>query len=100
MESPRGGARSDVRRREADGPGASGGFVKSPIVALAALRLASGRGLGAEAAKEAYLMRGLTSGDGVEIVAIQTQSPGLAESSWPSLRHDNRGTMWLTSLPP
>jgi len=37
---------------------------------------------------------------GVDILAIQTQSPGLAESSWPSLLHDNRGTMWLTPLPP
>jgi len=34
------------------------------------------------------------------VLAIQTQSPGLAESSWPSLRRDNRGTMWLTPLPP
>jgi hypothetical protein len=52
-----------------------------------------------------YLARGtsgaLADGGGrAEIVAIQTQSPGLAESSWPSLRHDNRGTMWLTPLPP
>jgi len=47
-----------------------------------------------------YLMRGLTTSDGVEILAIQTSSPGLAESSWPSLRHDNRGTMWLAPLPP
>jgi outer membrane protein assembly factor BamB len=45
-----------------------------------------------------YLARGKGSTEGVEIVAIQTQSPGLAESSWPSLRHDNRGTMWLSPL--
>ncbi len=31
----------------------------------------------------------------VEVVGIQTRSPGLADSSWPSLRHDNRGTAWL-----
>jgi outer membrane protein assembly factor BamB len=33
--------------------------------------------------------------DSTEVVAIQTASPGLADSSWPSLRHDNRGTAWL-----
>ena len=32
---------------------------------------------------------------GTELVAIQTRSPGLADSSWPSIRHDNRGTAWL-----
>jgi outer membrane protein assembly factor BamB len=47
-----------------------------------------------------YLVRGHKEEWAVEILAIQTQSPGLAESSWPSLRHDNRGTMWLTPLPP
>ncbi|MBN2577065.1 MAG: hypothetical protein JXP73_21060, partial [Deltaproteobacteria bacterium] len=31
------------------------------------------------------------------VMAIQTKSPGLAPSAWPMLRHDNRGTMWLTS---
>ena len=42
-----------------------------------------------------YLMR---RGDGAgtaEVIAIQTASPGLADSSWPSTRHDNRGTAWL-----
>jgi outer membrane protein assembly factor BamB len=34
---------------------------------------------------------------GEEVMAIQTKSPGLAPSAWPMLRHDNRGTMWLTS---
>jgi outer membrane protein assembly factor BamB len=33
--------------------------------------------------------------DSTEVIAIQTASPGLADSSWPSLRHDNRGTAWL-----
>jgi outer membrane protein assembly factor BamB len=33
--------------------------------------------------------------DSTEVVAIQTASPGLADSSWPSFRHDNRGTAWL-----
>jgi hypothetical protein len=32
---------------------------------------------------------------GFLLVAIQTQSPGLAQSSWPSLRHDNHRTQWL-----
>ena len=41
-----------------------------------------------------YLTR-VADGDVVEALAIQTASPGLAESSWPSLRHDNRGTAWL-----
>ncbi|MES1204662.1 MAG: PQQ-binding-like beta-propeller repeat protein [Pseudomonadota bacterium] len=30
-----------------------------------------------------------------EVIAIQTTSPGLARSSWPTLRHDNQGTSWL-----
>jgi outer membrane protein assembly factor BamB len=48
-----------------------------------------------------YLVRSVGGGvNKAEIVAIQTQSPGLAESSWPSLRHDNRGTMWLAPLGP
>jgi hypothetical protein len=45
-----------------------------------------------------YVARGgKTSGlpRGLEVLAIQTRSPGLADSSWPSLRHDNRGTSWL-----
>lgn len=46
-----------------------------------------------------YLTHAMGTGQGVEVVAVQTQSPGLAESSWPSLRHDNRGSSWLVSLP-
>ena len=43
-----------------------------------------------------YLMRRGDSGaDATEMIAIQTTSPGLADSSWPSWRHDNRGTAWL-----
>ncbi|HJX51732.1 MAG TPA: hypothetical protein VJ801_03110 [Polyangia bacterium] len=37
-------------------------------------------------------------GDGyatTKLFAIQTRSPGLARSSWPSVRHDNQGTEWL-----
>jgi hypothetical protein len=30
-----------------------------------------------------------------DLHAIQTRSPGLADSSWPHWRHDNRGTGWL-----
>jgi outer membrane protein assembly factor BamB len=41
-----------------------------------------------------YLVHPSESG-GTELVAIQTRSPGLADSSWPSIRHDNRGTAWL-----
>ncbi len=41
-----------------------------------------------------YLSRPL-KGSITEILAIQTRSPGLADSSWPSFRHDNRGTAWL-----
>ncbi len=33
-----------------------------------------------------------------EVIAIQTRSPGLADSSWPSWRHDNRGTAWLVPV--
>jgi hypothetical protein len=48
-----------------------------------------------------YLLRTLGSAaSAFEVIAIQTQSPGLAESSWPSIRHDNRASAWLTSLPP
>jgi hypothetical protein len=42
-----------------------------------------------------------TSGDEystIKLFAIQTRSPGLARSSWPSARHDNQGTEWL--VPP
>jgi outer membrane protein assembly factor BamB len=41
-----------------------------------------------------YLTR-QAPGPSTEVIAIQTRSPGLADSSWPSLRHDNRGTAWL-----
>jgi outer membrane protein assembly factor BamB len=37
---------------------------------------------------------------GSDIMAIQTQSPGLAPSAWPMIRHDNRGTMWLVPATP
>jgi outer membrane protein assembly factor BamB len=51
-----------------------------------------------------YLMRnGDAEGGAIEstqVIAIQTRSPGLADSSWPSLRHDNRGTAWLVSGTP
>lgn len=30
-----------------------------------------------------------------EVVAVQTTSPGLAPTSWPTRRHDSRGTGWL-----
>jgi outer membrane protein assembly factor BamB len=32
---------------------------------------------------------------GNEIVAVQTASPGLADTSWPVRRHDARGAAWL-----
>ena len=32
--------------------------------------------------------------DGGSVVAIQTTSPGIAASSWPSSRHDNGRTNW------
>jgi hypothetical protein len=35
---------------------------------------------------------------GDDIMAIQTRSPGLVRSAWPMMRHDVRGTMWLTPL--
>jgi outer membrane protein assembly factor BamB len=41
-----------------------------------------------------YLVRASATG-GTEVIAFQTGSPGLADSSWPSWRHDNRGTAWL-----
>jgi hypothetical protein len=42
-----------------------------------------------------YLMRSSPNISGTQLMAIQTGSPGLADSSWPSWRHDNRGTAWL-----
>jgi outer membrane protein assembly factor BamB len=42
-----------------------------------------------------FVAHGTMEGD-TEVLAIQTTSPGLAGSSWPSVRHDNRGTAWLT----
>jgi outer membrane protein assembly factor BamB len=42
-----------------------------------------------------YLMRSSPNIYGTQVMAIQTRSPGLADSSWPSWRHDNRGTAWL-----
>lgn len=42
-----------------------------------------------------WLLHRTREGDG-EVVAIQTSSPGLAHSSWPSRRHDNAGTSWLS----
>ena len=41
-----------------------------------------------------YLARELI--DGIEILAIQTASPGLAPTAWPTRRHDNRRTNWLS----
>jgi hypothetical protein len=45
-----------------------------------------------------YFGRG-ASGGGAEIVGIQTKSPGLARSAWPTWRHDNRATAWLSPYP-
>jgi len=39
-----------------------------------------------------YAQMSTTAGN--EIIAIQTTSPGLASSSWPSRRHDNRSSNW------
>jgi hypothetical protein len=46
-----------------------------------------------------YLVR-MGEGTEIDLLAIQTRSPGLADSSWPSLRHDNRGTGWLPPWTP
>jgi len=46
-----------------------------------------------------YLVR-MGEGGEIDLLAIQTRSPGLADSSWPSLRHDNRGTGWLVPWTP
>ncbi|MBN2574428.1 MAG: PQQ-binding-like beta-propeller repeat protein [Deltaproteobacteria bacterium] len=42
-----------------------------------------------------YLKRTSPNLSSTQVMAIQTRSPGLADSSWPSWRHDNRGTAWL-----
>lgn len=41
-----------------------------------------------------YLAREKVHG-GVELLAIQTTSPGLAPTAWPTWRRDNRGSAWL-----
>ena len=35
-------------------------------------------------------------GGGVEVIAVQTASPGLADTAWPAEHHDNRRTGWLS----
>jgi outer membrane protein assembly factor BamB len=42
-----------------------------------------------------YLTQDGEGYDTTHLFAVQTQSPGLASSSWPHFRHDNRGTAWL-----
>lgn len=42
-----------------------------------------------------FVARDRSFPDGVEVIAIQTRSPGTLDSSWPTLRHDARGTGWL-----
>jgi outer membrane protein assembly factor BamB len=44
-----------------------------------------------------YLARDVSAG--VEVIAIQTKSPGIASTAWPARRHDNRRTSWLGSAP-
>lgn len=39
------------------------------------------------------------SAEAMNLYAIQTRSPGLARSSWPSRRHDNQGTHWMVPPP-
>jgi hypothetical protein len=46
-------------------------------------------------ADDGLLYARLQTGSGDEtVVAIQTTSPGLAASSWPTFEHDNRATNW------
>jgi hypothetical protein len=40
-----------------------------------------------------YIARELP--DGIEVLAVQTASPGLAPTAWPTRWHDNRQTGWL-----
>jgi hypothetical protein len=40
-----------------------------------------------------YLARELPAG--IEVIAVQTASPGLAATAWPARWHDNRQTGWL-----
>jgi hypothetical protein len=44
-----------------------------------------------------YVAREHTDGveDGIEVLAIQTRSPGVAPTAWPTRQHDNRATFWL-----
>jgi hypothetical protein len=42
-----------------------------------------------------YISTNAVSSEAMSLYAIQTRSPGLARSSWPSGRHDNQGTQWM-----
>lgn len=42
-----------------------------------------------------YLAKGIGSGQPVEIIAVQTQSPGLAHTAQPTWLYNNRRTGWL-----
>jgi outer membrane protein assembly factor BamB len=44
-----------------------------------------------------YIARDVSNG--VEVVAVQTASPGLASTPWPTRGHDNGRTGWLGSAP-
>lgn len=43
---------------------------------------------------DGVLFTRLATVDGPQAVAIQTTSPGLAASSWPTFRHDNQSSNW------
>jgi outer membrane protein assembly factor BamB len=45
-------------------------------------------------AGDGVLYMQVASASGSSVVALKTGSPGLARSSWPALRHDNRATNW------
>jgi hypothetical protein len=45
-------------------------------------------------ADDGILYAQMTTNAGNEIIAIETTSPGLASSSWPTRRHDNRSSNW------
>jgi hypothetical protein len=45
-------------------------------------------------ADDGILYAQMSTNTGNEIIAVQTTSPGLASSSWPSRRHDNRSSNW------
>jgi hypothetical protein len=54
---------------------------------------------GAILTDEGVLYAQMNTDAGNTVIAVQTGSPGLAASSWPTRRHDNRSSNWIPGPP-